>query len=556
MKTKVLLIAAYVLLSFAFSTNTSAQPAPVQKAGRSVFTLTTFKADGSILASTHGVFVGSAGEAVSSWKPFAGASRAVAIDADGQEHEVDAVYGANELYDVCRFRVKGTTTAAPLCKQNATQGQKAWLVGYSLKKAPCKQYAIKSVETFMEKYSYYILDGKAAENSADCPFVNQNGEILGLCQLSKDGEEVHATDVRFINTFTTRGLSINDPLLRQTGIRVALPADVNDARLMLMMAGEKSDTAAYVGYVEDFIRQFPTEVDGYSAKGQRQLANGDFAGVDATMTEAIAKCTNKDEAHSSYASLIYQKEVYLADTTYTAWNLQKALDEAVAASAVRKLPIYEHQQAQIVFAMGEYQDAYDRFIALTKSDIRNGELFYEAAQCRTHLGATNDEILTLLDSAVNVNPDQSISAPYYLARGRMLDQAGEYRKAILDYNKYDTLMFNRGSHEFYYIKFKCEMRIRQYQQALNDIAHAIVLNRTEPTYYAEMASLQLRVNQLEDAIRTADMCIEIEPDYADPYIVKGIAHGELKQKAEALQALEKAKELGDERAEGLIAKYK
>ena len=204
----------------------------------------------------------------------------------------------------------------------------------------------------------------------------------------------------------------------------------------------------------------------------------------------------------------------------------------------------------------EYQDAYDRFIALTKSDIRNGELFYEAAQCRTHLGATNDEILTLLDSAVNVNPDQSISAPYYLARGRMLDQAGEYRKAILDYNKYDTLMFNRGSHEFYYIKFKCEMRIRQYQQALNDIAHAIVLNRTEPTYYAEMASLQLRVNQLEDAIRTADMCIEIEPDYADPYIVKGIAHGELKQKAEALQALEKAKELGDERAEGLIAKYK
>ena len=71
MKTKVLLIAAYVLLSFAFPTNTSAQPAPVQKAGRSVFTLTTFKADGAILASTHGVFVGSAGEAVSSWKPFA-----------------------------------------------------------------------------------------------------------------------------------------------------------------------------------------------------------------------------------------------------------------------------------------------------------------------------------------------------------------------------------------------------------------------------------------------------------------------------------------------------
>jgi tetratricopeptide (TPR) repeat protein len=469
---------------------------------------------------------------------------------------VDAVYGANELYDVCRFRVKGTTTAAPLCKQNATQGQKAWLVGYALKKAPCKQYAIKSVETFMEKYSYYILDGKAAENSADCPVVNQNGEILGLCQLSKDGEEVHATDVRFINTFTTRGLSINDPLLRQTGIRVALPTDVNDARLMLMMAGEKNDTAAYVGYVEDFIRQFPTEVDGYSAKGQRQLANGNFAGVDATMTEAIAKCTNKDEAHSSYASLIYQKEVYLADTTYTAWNLQKALDEAVAASTVRKLPIYEHQQAQIVFAMGEYQDAYDRFIALTKSDIRNGELFYEAAQCRTHLGATNDEILTLLDSAVNVNPDQSISAPYYLARGRMLDQAGEYRKAILDYNKYDTLMFNRGSHEFYYIKFKCEMRIRQYQQALNDITRAIVMNPKETYYYAEKASLEIRVGMYDDAIATAKESLSVDPNDSDGYMFLGVAQCLKGNKKEGIPNLQKAKDMGNVQAEQLIQKYK
>ena len=35
---------------------------------------------------------------------------------------------------------------------------------------------------------------------------------------------------------------------------------------------------------------------------------------------------------------------------------------------------------------------------------------------------------------------------------------------------------------------------RIYQQALRDIATAIVLAPEEPTYYAEMASLQLRVN--------------------------------------------------------------
>ena len=549
---KLIILLAVAAISIA----AQGQPAAVQKAGKSVFTLTTFAADGSIIGTTHGVFTGSNGEAVSSWKPFVGAARAVVIDANGQQHDVQAIYGANELYDVCRFRVEGTSTSVPLAQKNSAAGQKLWLLGYSVKKAPAKQYTVKNVETFMDGYGYYIFDGHTADNTADCPFVNQNGEIVALCQLSKTDSEVHATDVRFANSFETRGLTINEPLLRQTSIRTALPHDLNEARLTLMMAGEKADTAAYDAYVADFIAQFPTAIDGYSSRAQRQLAQLDYAGADATMQQAISSCADKDEAHSAYSSLIYQQQLYHPDTTYGDWSLQKALSQANEAYAIKPLSVYSHQQAQIVFAQGQYDDAYQRFMALTKSDIRNGELFYEATQCQTHLGATPEQIIALLDSAVSVNPDQSISAPYYLARGRLLDQAGQVRRAVQDYNKYDTLTYGRGSHDFYYIKYKAESRIRQYQQALQDIAHAIVLNRTEPTYYAEMASLQLRVNQLEDAIRTADLCIQLEPDYADPYIVKGIAHGELKQKAEALQALGKAKELGDERADALIEKYK
>ena len=535
----------------------TAQPSAVQKAGSAVFTLTTFKPDGSILASTHGVFIGNGGQAVSAWTPFVGASRAVCIDANGQQHQVEAIYGANELYDVCKFRVGGATTGATLAKKNVSSGSKVWLVSYSVKKPTCKAYSIKNVETFGEQgYAYYIFEGMAPDNQASCPFVNQNGEVIGLLQHAKSGEEIHATDVRFMDAFQTKGLSINDAVLRQTTIRVALPENLDEARLTLMMAGEKNDSAIYNGYVDDFLRQFPTAIDGYSARALQQLTASNFADVDATMQEAVKNVANKDEAHSAYASMIYQKEVYMNDTTYTEWNLQKALDEANTANTIRRQPVYEHQLAQIVFSMGQYEEAYQRFMALTHSDIRNGELFYEAAQCRTHLDDNNDQVLALLDSAVMVNPDNSISAPYYLARGRLLDQAGEYRKAVQDYNKYDTLMLGRGSDEFYYIKYKAETHIRQYQQALNDIAHAIVLNRMEPTYYAEMASLQLRVNMLEDAVKTADMGIQVDPDYADPYIIKGLAQAELHLNADALQSFLKAKELGDQRADGYIEKYK
>lgn len=117
-------------------------------------------------------------------------------------------------------------------------------------------------------------------------------------------------------------------------------------------------------------------------------------------------------------------------------------------------------------------------------------------------------MLELLDSAVAAQ-DGVISAPYVLARGRMYDVAGEYRKAYMDYLKYDTLMHMNASADFYYLRYQCGVKIRQYQIALNDIAHAIVLNRNEPTYYAEMASLQLRVNQLDDAIKTCEIAMRL-----------------------------------------------
>lgn len=546
-----------IITTFFYTLTIAVAFAQNQKAEKAVFTLTTFKADGTILASTNGVFVGGQGDAVSAWTPFIGAKSAVCIDADGRKHNVEAIYGANELYDVCRFRVDGETPSAPICKSNLTAGSKASLLTYALRSASSKSFSVENVEKFGDQgYGYYIFKEKAPENYANCPFINKNGEVIGLLQHSKSNEQTHAVDVRFITALTPNGLSLNDPVLRRTAIRTALPSDLDGAKLTLMMAGERNDSAAYSQYIDDMIRFFPEAIDGYSARAQQQLWTRQFNDAEATMQTAIERVDAKDEAHSAFATIIFQKQIYFADSTALSWSFDRALDEAKKAYEIKKMPVYQHQQAQIIYSMGNYADAYKMFIDLTKTDIRNGELFYEAAQCRTALGAETPEILALLDSAVTVNPHSNISAPYYLARGRLLDEAGETRKAVRDYNKYDTLMLGRASHDFYYLKFKAESKIRQYQQALNDIAHAIVLNRAEPTYYAEMASLQLRVNQLEDAIRTADMGIAVAPEYADPYIVKGIALGELKRKNEAVETLQKAHELGDERAATLIEKYK
>ena len=61
------------------SVNSFSQSSNIQKTAKSVFLLTTFKADGSILATSHGVFVSDNGEAIAPWKPFEGADSAIVI---------------------------------------------------------------------------------------------------------------------------------------------------------------------------------------------------------------------------------------------------------------------------------------------------------------------------------------------------------------------------------------------------------------------------------------------------------------------------------------------
>lgn len=553
---KIMICTMLVALMVLQATTIQAQPKAVKKAGQSVFTLTTFKADGSIHGSSYGVFVGQNGEGIAMWHPFNGAERAVIVDAKGKTHEVDVMLGISELYDICQFRTKDKTgVPLPLASSDAAVSS-AYLVGYDVKTSPIKKISPKSAEKFMNTNNYYLFDDIDVSNTdLGTPLVNDQGELLGIMQRNKNGGQAYSADARLIKTFKLNGLSLNDGSMRATGIRPALPDDEQQAILMLMFAGQQTDSAKYEAYIDDFIQQFPSSTEGYKTRAMQYIERQNIAMADNAFEQEVKNATQKDAAYYDYAQAMYRAVAYKTDTTFSKWNFQKALELAQEAEKVSPQPIYKHLQAQIIFAQGDYQKALEIFTELQTTDLgNNGEVYYEAAQCKTMLKAPQEEIIALLDSAANVQQGVA-AAPYILARGRYYDNAGEYRKAFVDYLAYDTLMNNRGTHDFYYTKFKCERKLRQYSLALNDIAHAIVLNRLEPTYYAEMASLQLQVNQKEEAIATCDMGLQITKEYADLYIIKGIAQCENKDKGNGVITLQKARELGDARAQELIDKY-
>ncbi len=109
-----------VLCATLIALNTYAQP-DLKKAAKSVFTLKTFDTDGNMLSSTNGVFIGTGGEAISNLEAFNGASRAIIIDSQGKEYAVECILGANDMYDVIKFRVATKrSTAMPVSTDTLT----------------------------------------------------------------------------------------------------------------------------------------------------------------------------------------------------------------------------------------------------------------------------------------------------------------------------------------------------------------------------------------------------------------------------------------------------
>lgn len=552
-----------VLATLAVCFAAYAQPAQVKNAAKSTFQLISYDAQGNRISTTAGVFVSANGEAVGAWSALSTAARAEVVDAAGKTYPVQSLIGVNTLYDVCRFKVDAPKTqAATLAATVMPKGTKMWIASASGKNVTAVEYDVERSETFMDKYAYYIFAYNNQNGQSGSPFLTSTGQVAGLLQRSETNLETHAVDARFAVSLTLNALDISNPEYSKTGIRMQLPADKKSAMLMVMLSAEQRDSAKYAGFLQDFIAQFPREVDGYSSSALRRMAYGDYAGADADMRMALKMADNKAEAHSEYARVMYQKLVYDADSSFTAWTLDKALAEAEQAYKLDAQPSYQHRIAQIRFAKGDYSGAYDIFDGLAKtSSFANSEVFFEAAQCKTHLGAKNEEIIALLDSAVAhcAKPYTSVAAPYILSRGQMYDAMKQYRRALADYNAYDTIMLGRADAAFYYTRYKCELNMRQYQQALNDIAHASLAAQPEmrPVYLAEMSSLQLRVNMYDEAITSADVCLRLDPENTDAMIIKGIAliTGQ-KKKDEGMKCLQQAKALGDERADGYIKKYK
>ena len=514
----------FILFSLFFSTAGAQNPTWAKKAANAVFTLKTFGADGNLLASSNGFFINENGEAVSCYTPFKGAQRAIVIDAQGKEWPVEYMIGANDMYDVAKFLVTvKKCSALPPTTASSASGAAVWLLPYAAKKDPaCIQGSVSQAEKFQQSYDYYTLDMAADDQNVGCPLFDKEGQVIGMLQpsIGTQATTSYAVSAKFAADMVMKSLSINEPALRSIAIPKALPDNYNEAMIALYMGASVMDEAQYDAYIDRFIQQFPNASDGYIYRARNRAAREEFAAADEDMKQAVKVAEKKDDAHFQYAQIIYQKELYQQDIPFAAWSLERALEESKEAYKCYPQPVYLQQQGQILYAMKRYDEAYNVYEALSKSDLRSAETFYAAAQCKLQMD-DKKAAAVLLDSAVNTftKPYVKTAAPYLRTRAELY------------------------------------MDLRRYQLALNDMNDVVALEPNNAELWAQKASYELRVNLADQALESARECLRLNPADSDGYLMTGIALCMKGEKQEGLKNLQKAKELGDSQAQTFIDKY-
>ena len=537
------------------------------KARQAVFSVVTYGSDGKMLGTGNGFFVTEDGVALSDYALFKGATRAEIIKVDGQRLQVLEIMGANEMYDILKFKVAVNNQKVPaltVANNTPAAGSQVYLLPYSTQNNTLPtRGTVKESTRVASSFSYYTLDLPLQDKMVSCPLMDATGQVFALAQQASDDADkntCYAIDVRFAMAQEINALSLNDGSLSSIGIKKALPDSEEQALVTLYMAST-TNKEAYAMLLNDFITKFPQSADGYIRRATFELSQSLDEAVlsksEADLDKALEVTTDKSETLYERANLIYNYQLTKPEHTYKDWTYEKALSEIREALSINDLPAYSQLEADILFAMQNYTEAYNAIEKVNASPLASAATWYNAAHCKELMDAPSEEVIELIDKCIGTftPPYTEQAAPYLLERARIYSNAEKYRPALIDYDEYYKAVNGKVNDQFYYLRGQCAMQAKAFQRALDDYAEAIEQNPEELTYRAELAVVNMRVGRNDEAIKVLDEAILKDATYAELYRLKGLALLQLKKNKDARSAFDKAKELGDPQVDALIEKY-
>ncbi len=558
----------WILICCLIPSVVSAQaPKWTEKARNAVFSIVTYDKNNQIKGTGNGFYIHTDGTALSDYSLFEGAERAVIINANGKQLDVNRIMGANSMYDVIKFQtgIEKKQMTLTIATQPAKVGETVYLLPYSTQKAAtCQTGKVIAVDSIDNQSFYYTLEMKTGEKTVSCPIMNASGQVLGLIQknASDDSTESYAIGASYGAALGISALAMNDGALNKIGIKKALPDTEDQALVFLYMSSEQLDQESYKELLNDFLQQYPNSSEGYIRRANVYMNSGkpeEYELAESDLKKAMDVGTHKDEAKFQVAKAIYAYMVSLnGKEAYEKWSYDRALEIVREAIRSGNQPLHIQLEGDILFAQGKYAEAFAAYEKVNQSPIADAATFYSAAKAKQLMENVDMQgVIALMDSAINKlkKPYFAEAAPYFYERAEMHLQAKQFREAVKDYNTFYEAVSGDVNALFYFQREQAEMQCRMYQQALNDINKAVELSPEDADYWVEKGSVHLRVNQLDEAVVALNKAITLNDKYAAAYRMLGYCQAMQKKTKDACANFAKAKELGDDVVDQLMEKY-
>ena len=537
----------------------------IEKASKAIFKIETTTKEG-VKQNGHGFFISENGEAVSDYSLFKNAQKAVVTTSGGETFQVIQILGADDFYDVIRFKVgiPKKTDFLTIAKSSPDIGTTVYIPP-SGEENNAVENAISEITKVKSVYDYYTIDATLSKSQESYPILNDAGEVFAITQQDASGKgKTYGISVPYINSLQITTTDIFNKTYTELGVRMAWLPSAEDAQLLLILYASIQDAPTYLETLNDFIVTFPNYPDGYSSRAihyaynrenlssdkNEQLQMLDLAMKDLESAEKYTK--DKGKIYYDRASLIF--EVITNDSTlqHKGWDIKTASENIQKAILTEDLYLYRMLEGDIEFFKGDYEKAYNSYSIINQGPEASTLSYYFAAKSKQQMPEVNYiEIINLMDSAIaKSSADEVINI--ILENVDLKLQAGLFEEAVKDYDMYYTMLNGNVSDLFYYYREQAKFRSGDFEGALKDIDLAISANNENELYYAEKASVCIRLQDYTKAKESAEKAIELQPEFASAYRILGVSLLRQNNKTDACVHLNKAKELGDPVADRLI----
>lgn len=547
---------------------TLSQAQKTNEAQQAVVRVVTFNEKGDTLHTTYGYFASPAAEVVAPYAAFRGATRAVVTDTKGRQADVLRIVAASDNYDMVRVTTAMPTKKLPFLTRSTAVGVAgtAWQQTFFSTEKQAQPLATNVISADANNvFPYYTLSAPNEEQYVGCPIVD-NGQVVAIAQrnLLDKAQGICAISAAVADSFRVNAAAALNSDFNAIRIPKQLPTtSENDAySYFFMMLRTQRDSLQVQPLIQDFTTAYPKNGAAMLDLASYYARLRQYAEADAWLQRRFALGGDGlDAVYDAQAQLIYEKA--LADSTnYPTWNLEAALKAAEKSYALQAKPAALLQQGVILYSMKRDEQALEKFKTYNATAAASPQSHYFAAQVLMRMKVADSLIVAELDKALEIAEKPykggDVAAVLEL-RAYYNEKLGNVRAAVLDYNDYEQIVgANRLSAQFYAIRASLAEKARIYQVALDDFNSAIARatnSEEREDYRINRALLCLRVQLWDDAIATAQQAITENPQAADAYKIIGVAYGEQKNRARALEYLTKAQQLGDENATTLLQKY-